>query len=429
MDATLPAMGAVFWPVGSGDSTTIVVSDEVVVQIDLRDMEKADSDDTPEAPVVDHLAEALPTDEDGTPVLSVFVLTHADKDHCLGFADLLDRVHIGELWATPRLWREFEEAKDEELCADAKAFQAEAERRVEAVKKALAEGREPASGDRVVVIGYDTDHDKHAYDELPGKYKSGPGKTITVLDGQDCSDRFEAFIHAPFADDCASARNETSVAMQVTLTDPSGASGRMLLFGDLAHATIMKIFNYSEAKKREHRLKWDLMLAPHHCSKKVMFLPDAEGVDQRQDDVLDAFERHAGENPVIVSSSRVIPEKDEPCANPPHRKAADLYREMADDFVCTMSWPDEAAPVPVVFAVDADGARLVREETVELAAKAVETRPARRLAAVAAAATAVASVIAASRSAKGSSGADRLHKAIQVGRQNTSPSEPIGFGR
>ena len=36
-----------------------------------------------------------------------FALTHAYKDHCLGFADLLSKVRIDELWATPRLWREY----------------------------------------------------------------------------------------------------------------------------------------------------------------------------------------------------------------------------------------------------------------------------------------------------------------------------------
>jgi beta-lactamase superfamily II metal-dependent hydrolase len=437
MDAPLPEMGAVFWPVGSGDSTTVVVSDQVVVQVDLRDMAKADAEDSPETAVVDRLVEALPTTADGKPYLAVFALTHADQDHSLGFADLLDRVVIGELWATPRLWREYEQATDDKLCEDAKAFQTEAERRVAAVLKAVEEGREPDSGDRVVVFGYDTDHDKHAYDELPEKYKSGPGKSITTLDGHDCAGRFHAFIHAPFADDCAAARNETSLAMQVTLTDISGQSGQMLLFGDLAHDTIMKIFNTSEEKQHGQYLEWDLLLAPHHCSKKVMYVPDATGVDIRQDDVLEAFIRYAGENPVIVSSSRVIPDHDEPGANPPHRKAADRYREIADDFVCTMSWPNADAPVPVVFAVDALGARLVREETVELAremaAKAAAPRPARRLAAVAAAAAAVATAVATAGWAAGArqnvSGPDRLRRAIQVGKGGTAPAKAHGFGR
>jgi len=103
----LPSRGVVFWPVGTGDSTTVIVDDEVVLQVDLHDMAKADDDNNPEVPVVDRLADALPQ-VDGKPYLAVFALTHADKDHCLGFADLLGQVQIGELWSTPRLrelWR------------------------------------------------------------------------------------------------------------------------------------------------------------------------------------------------------------------------------------------------------------------------------------------------------------------------------------
>ncbi|MEU3626691.1 hypothetical protein [Amycolatopsis coloradensis] len=413
------------------------MSDQLVMQVDLRDMAKSDVEDNPETPVVDRLVDALPTNEDGDPYLAVFALTHADQDHCLGFAELLDRVTIGELWATPRLWREYEQDPDEKLCDDAKAFQNEAERRVAAVLKAVAEGREPDSGDRVMVFGYDTEHTRHAYDELPEEYKSGPGKSITVLDGQSCEGRFHAFIHAPFADDCASARNETSLAMQITLTDGSGQSGRMLLFGDLAHDTIMKIFDTSEAKQHEQYLEWDLLLAPHHCSKKVMYISDFDGTDVLQQDVLDAFSRYAADESVIVSSSRVIPARDEPGKNPPHRKAANRYAEIADEFVCTMSWPDVDAPVPVVFAVDASGAHLVREDTVELAheaaTKAAAPRSGRRLAAVAAAAAAVATAFAAAQTraeARGDgAGADRLRRAIDVGRGGAAPASPVGFGR
>ncbi len=51
----------------------------------------------------------------------------------------------------------------------------------------------------------------------------------------------------------------------------------MLLFGDLAHDTIMKIFDYSEYYDREQYLSWDLLLAPHHCSKRVMYQKDSDG--------------------------------------------------------------------------------------------------------------------------------------------------------
>ncbi len=207
----------------------------------------------------------------------MFALTHADKDHCLGFADLLEKVRIGQLWSTPRLWREFNDPDAEDPCPDAIAFREESERRIEATKKALAAGSTPDSGDRILVIGYDDGHEDHPYDELPEEYKSWPGQAVTVLDGHERAGRFEAFFHAPFRDDCAAERNETSLAMQVTLTDESGIDGKVLLFGDLAHDTLMKIFNYSEYHDRKQYLEWNVMLAPHHCSKKVMYQRNGDG--------------------------------------------------------------------------------------------------------------------------------------------------------
>jgi hypothetical protein len=136
--------------------------------------------------------------------------------------------------------------------------------------------------------------------------------------------------------------------MQVTLTDDSGIDGKVLLFGDLAHDTIMKIFNYSEYHDREQYLEWDLLLALHHYSKREMYKPDGDGKDVLQMDVLNAFERNARDGAVIVSSSAVFPSKDVAGANPPHRTAADRCSEIADEVICTISWVDEAAPLPVV---------------------------------------------------------------------------------
>jgi hypothetical protein len=440
MGEALPELGAVFWPVGTGDSSTVVVSDQTVVQVDLHDMVKADDEDTHEVPVVDLLVEALPKGADGRPYLAVFLLTHADKDHCCGFADLLDRVTIGQLWATPRLWREYADPDVPEPCKDAQAFQEEAERRVQATKDAIANGTEPVSGDRILVVGYDTDHDKHAYSELGDAYLATPGDSITELDGEDFAGQFEAFIHAPFKADCAEARNETSLSVQVTLTEDGGQDGKLLLFGDLAHDTIMKIFDYSEYKKREQYLEWDLLLAPHHCSKKVMYTRE-DGKDVLQDDVLEALERHARDGAVIIASSGPVPDQDIDGKNPPHRMAADRYREIVDsgNFVCTMEWPSEQDPVPVTFGVDADGARIVRADVVELSVrslveKAAAAGPRRRLAAVAAAASRAGSIAAArsgvtARKAETRSGPDRVQDAIAASRGGQPSATPVGFGR
>lgn len=437
MSTDIPELGVVFWPVGTGDSSTIVVTDEVLVQVDLNDRAKADADDTPEVPVVDLLAEALPTGADGRPFLAAFVLTHADKDHCSGFKDLLDQVTIGELWATPRMWREYNDnPTDHGLCEDAQAFHTEVKRRVEAVKKAHADGTAIAVGDRVLVVGYDTDQGGHAYHDLPAEYLLKPGMAITKINGVDHSGRFEAFIHAPFKDDCAAARNETSLAMQVTLTEDGGQDGKVLLFGDLAYATIMKIFNYSEYHKRTQYLEWNLLLAPHHCSKYVMYVRE-DGKDLLQPDILEAFERHARAESVVVASSGVIPDADVDGKNPPHKKAADRYKDYANRFICTMEWPSVTDPSPVVLGIDAYGARIVEDSVIELSAKHAAVAKAaggrHRLSEVATAATAAgrfaAGVVTVSETAS-MTGNEKVQAAIKADRgSQQAPTTAVGFGR
>ena len=103
----LPKKGLVFWPVATGDSSTIVVKENAtVVQIDLHDCAAAGEKNSDTTAIVDELVRLLPK-RNKKPYLAVFALTHPDNDHILGFGDLLSKVTIGELWHTPRIFREF----------------------------------------------------------------------------------------------------------------------------------------------------------------------------------------------------------------------------------------------------------------------------------------------------------------------------------
>lgn len=261
-----------------------------------------------------------------------------------------------------------------------------------------------------------------------------PGELVTKIDGVDHAGRFEAFLHAPFKYDCARERNDTSLSMQITLTE-DGRDGKILLFGDLAYETIKKIFDYSEPKRPE-RVEWDLLLAPHHCSKKVMY-PVENGAETFRSDIMDALERNARDGATIVATGE-IPVTDKPSANPPHRKAADRYREIVDSFIATMEWPSKDAPSPVVFGVDADGPRIVEDDVIEMSAKSVNLSKSaaglrRRLDEVAAAATAAGRFAAGhvTVSETGSmSGPERIRAAIGADRgADQAPKTAVGFGR
>ena len=341
-DFTLPDRGFVFWPVGSGDSTTIVVDDEHVVQVDVRQLEASTEEDDPRAPVVDLLQELLPT-KDGKPYLAAFVLTHPDKDHCQGFADLQEKVSIGEIWLAPRVLSEF----DADLCDDAQVFKDEAQRRINQARRGKTD-----SGDRVRIIGYADILEEDEYEGFPEEMLTIPGNEITEIDGEECSSGFRALVHAPFKDDAEAERNDTSIALQVTLK-AGGTCCRALLFGDLSNPTVNRIFSVSD----QQDLEWNVLLAPHHCSKTVMYVPVDDGNDELDSELMSKIDDAGMECRYIVASSEPIPSRNQSGDNPPHARAKNRYEEIVEQghFVCTQEHPSEKAPEPIVIRVTDSG--------------------------------------------------------------------------
>ena len=341
-----PDRGFIFWPVGTGDSTTIRVADSVYLQLDLRHMAKAEDRDDPAWPVIDELIRILPTLR-GTPYLSVFGLTHPDLDHCQGFEELKRRVIISELWMSPRTFREFLEGDD--LCDDAQAFHDEAMRRVRA---AIRVGGDPGRGNRIRIIGYDDLLRHREFAGFPAQFLTIPGQAITTLDGQDLSHLFEAFVHAPFRDDSFGDRNDCSLAFQVSLYNGHRA-GRALLMGDLSYPVIRRIFHQGTAET----LAWNVLLAPHHCSKSAMYWKDEGDDDETLKEHIVREIANAAVNPgYVVSSSEPVPARNDPGDNPPHAKAKRQYERIVPNaFLCTHEHPNRKNPQPIMFEVGRNG--------------------------------------------------------------------------
>lgn len=431
VETELPGQGVVFWPVGTGDSSTLVLGGDLVMQVDLRDMKAADEDDAVVAAVIDRLEETLPQPDGKEPYLAVFALTHADSDHCCGFGDLLESsILIGEIWATPRLWRELSE--DKPMCEDAQRFQDEVERRVDATLKAVKDGKEPDSGDRVRIIGYDEDRELHSYAELPDEYFTFPGDVITKIDGQDVEDRFEAFVHAPFKDNCAGDRNDTSLALQVQLKGSDGTVGRLLFLGDLAYPIIKMIFENSEAAGNADRVEWDVLLSPHHCSKKAMYAEGENGEEELKQDLLDLLRAHASPDARVIASSLPFREKDEKGNNPPHLLARDAYASITDyEVLCTGEYPSKEEPRPVVFALEPGlGLELVDVADLENKARMLEAAGGGgRLLAALGASRYPAAAFAAGAGLPHPRGTDAARAGVQHARGDESdPAVQIGFG-
>lgn len=343
-DFALPVQGYVQWPVGTGDSTTVCMTADMVMQIDIHHLGQSEKEGDSHSPIVDRLIEYLPK-RGKRPYLAVFVLTHPDEDHCLGFQKLLANVDIGELWFSPRIFREYKK----DLCEDALTFREEAVRRV---RKTIQSKGDVTSGDKVRIIGYDDLLAEDEYKNFPKGCFSVPGHEVVEFDGVDLSDRCRAYLHGPFKDSAEEERNDCSIAMQVRL-DVEGAYSYLMLLGDHCYPTVKRIFEISNAED----IKWHILLAPHHCSKSVMYWKDAgKDSESLQQDVLDLIEGAAQNPGYVIASSEPIPGSNQSGDNPPHAKAKARYQEIAPtDFLCTQEHPDQDQPHPIVFEATKNG--------------------------------------------------------------------------
>jgi hypothetical protein len=200
---------------------------------------------------------------------------------------------------------------------------------------------------------------------------------VEELDGVKAGDRFRAFVHAPFRNDPADARNETSLAMQVLIGNSTRAMSG-LFFGDLSYPTLREVVDQTKNHDNLPTLNWNVLLAPHHCSKKAMYEKNADGEDVLKQDILDDLIVGQQQPGFIVSSSVAIPASNSSGDNPPHAKAKNRYSEIVnDDFICTGEYSTTEKMRPIVFTVTDDAITQVdkdyslAESTKEDLAKAI----------------------------------------------------------
>jgi hypothetical protein len=138
----------------------------------------------------------------------------------------------------------------------------------------------------VRLIGWDDLLDEEHYQGFPLEFFSVPGHVVESLDGDDLTGEFRAFIHGPFkqgSDEDVGDRNDTSLAMQVVLGDDPSAGG-VLLFGDHKYPVMRKIFDVTKEHGKEANLRWQVLLAPHHCQSVMYQTRTAEVL---KEDILD----------------------------------------------------------------------------------------------------------------------------------------------
>jgi len=141
---------------------------------------------------------------------------------------------------------------------------------------------------------------------------------------------------------------------------------RFFLSSDATYDILTDIVNITRFHKRDDRLFWDVAKTPHHCSYTA--LSEEKGKDKTGPvkEVKWLFEQ-GGKRGILVSTSKVIPDNDEDI-QPPHRQAANYYKERASaiegEFVVTMEFPNKSNPASFVINIDNYGATLKKTAVV-----------------------------------------------------------------
>jgi len=148
---------------------------------------------------------------------------------------------------------------------------------------------------------------------------------------------------------------------------------KVLIFGDLEHDSLRKIIDISKANENDDKLKWNILLAPHHCSKSVMYTKDENDNNVLQQEMMDDLESYCLDTGYVVSSSKSIPSSNKKGDNPPHAKAKARYEEIVStDFLCTHNDESEDAE-PIVFEKTEEALTLNGESVSVVTAKSLSS--------------------------------------------------------
>ena len=297
--------------------------------------------------------------------LDIVTFTHADDDHLRGFSDLFyleyakkyqndERIKIKQLWVPATIICE-KGLKDE-----AGILQAESRYRLKNKLGIRIFSRPSFLNDWFESEDLDIS-------EYSGLFVDA-GRLVP--DFNISNDNFEVFVHSPFAhrtDDKLIDRNIGSIVVQCSFSNDENIT-KLILAADTPYDNWIEIVNITKSHKREEKLNWDIIKLPHHCSYSS--LNNEKGKDKTDPvkEIKWLFEQCQG-SAKIISTSNKIPTED--TAQPPHRQAANYYKDNAKnkngEFLVTMEFPKPSKPEPLVINIDDDGATAVKRNLGSLA--------------------------------------------------------------
>jgi hypothetical protein len=356
----------IFYPVGNGDTTQIVLSNGRRILFDFCHRDGAEDTDTPEIDLKRRLKEDLKAaNRDHFDVVG---FTHADLDHIQGSTEFFElqhakkyqgegRIKIRELWVPAAML--LEEADKDHQQEENVLLRQEGRHRLLEGKDILVFSKPQVLTDWLEPLlkarGESTSARDHLFIDAGTIV---PGFSLT-------NDAIEFFCHSPYVKHCDEGdviRNRASLVLNVRFR-AGGAHYDFLEAGDATWEELEDIVNTTKYHNNGDRLAWNLYNIPHHCSYLALNEAGQKGEKETEPRALVKELLLQGKSDAyIVSCSRPIPDVRESYdeIQPPHIQARKAYERHLRDvggrkFLVTMEEPNTRRPEPIVFEIGGGG--------------------------------------------------------------------------
>jgi len=355
----------VFYPVGNGDTSQIILENGKRILMDYRHKKKTEGGEGPEINLKARLTQELK--DAGRDYFDIVAFTHGDKDHIENSTEFFElrhaacyqgegRIKINTLWVPAAMV--LDTATNDEQSSEFVFWRQEARHRLKEGKGIRVFSKPEKLKDWLEKNGMTLDSRRHLITDA--------GQLAPDLDL--ATDGVEFFCHSPFikhVDEGDDLRNDASLIFNVRFRK-DGSDYDYLAVGDSTWSVLEDIVDTTKTHGNMDRLAWDLYNIPHHCSYKA--LSDEKGeYETKPKPGVEEILRAGKDGAYIVSSScPILDTKDgREQEQPPHiqaKKCYETYRKKTGGakFLVTMEEPNASKPEPLEFKVDGQGLSLSR---------------------------------------------------------------------